>query len=85
MPAFVLYGITYLPKMPRHQFAAIMSASVGVELFLLAVMFVQSRAMLVGLVLFLLAFFGIYPVSSLLYPRYEARVEKRLTKNRKND
>ena len=80
MPAVVLYGITYLPKMTRRQFAITMSATIGLQLFLLTIMFVQSHSILIGSVLFLLAFPGVFPTSSLLYPQYEARIEKRLAK-----
>ena len=80
MPVFVLYGMTYFPKITRHRFAITMSSAIGLQLFLLSIMFVENRSVLVGLTLLLLAFPGVYPIAYVSYPRFKARVEKRLTK-----
>ncbi len=80
MPVLVLYGMTHFPKITRSQFALIMSFAVGLQLFLLTIMFVEKLTIIIGLILFLLAFLGGYPSAYFLYPRHKARVEKRLTK-----
>ena len=59
-----------------------MCFTVGAQLFILAIVFVQKLPFVTGFILFLLAFPGVYPAASKLYTKHQARAERRL--RRKN-
>ena len=81
MPVFVILGMGRFPKITRKQFAAMMASALGLQLFLLTVMFVQDNSIVVAVILFILAFPGVYPIAYMYYPRYKARIEKRKINN----
>jgi hypothetical protein len=80
MPVIVLYSMSRFPRVNRHLFALVMSLTIGLQLFILAIMFVDNLRVQTGIVLFCLALLGVYPTAYLLYPRHQARVERRLSK-----
>ncbi len=80
LPVIVLYSLSRFPRVNRHLFALIMSVTIGLQLFILAIMFVENLGAQTGVVLFCLALLGVYPTAFLLYPRHQARVERRLNK-----
>lgn len=80
MPAFFLYRVAYLANITRRQFAGIMAFVIGLQLFLLTIMFVENQPIVVGVILLLLAFLGVYPIAYASFPTYRAWIEKRLIK-----
>ena len=80
MPVFVIYGMTYFPNVTRSRFAIVMSSAIGLQLFILAIMFIENLSIPVGLILFILAFPGVYPIAYSYFPRFKERIEKRMSK-----
>lgn len=76
MPVFIILGIRRLPKITRKQFAATMAGAIGLQLFLLAIMFIKDNSTVVAVILFILAFPGVYPVAYIYYPRYKTWIDK---------
>lgn len=77
MPVIILWGIRRFPNITRKQFAFTMASALGLQLFLLALMFVKNNSNIVAVTLLILAFPGVYPVAYMYYPRYKTRIEKR--------
>lgn len=77
MPVFVILGIRRFPKITQKQFALTMASALGLQLFLLAVMFVKANSTIVAVILLVLAFPGVYPIAYIYYPRYKKWIEKR--------
>lgn len=77
LPVFVLSYLTRYPAISRHKYSFIASFSVGIQLFILAIMFTGSLGLYIGLALLLLAFPGIYPITYFyFYQKYLERVKK---------
>lgn len=77
MPVFILLSLRFFPKITRNQFALAMSTTIGLQLFLLSLMFVDAFTIPVALILLVLSFPGVYPFAYLTFPRYKERIEKR--------
>lgn len=54
--------------MTRHRYALIASLSLGITFFLLAIMFVDESAFLLGVIIFICILIGGYPFNYLIYP-----------------
>jgi hypothetical protein len=75
LPVFVLTYLTvWYPKISRHKYSLIAPFSVGMQMFILSIMYGKVY---IGLLLLLLAFPGGYPITYYyLYFKYEERFNK---------
>ena len=78
LPVFVLtYLSIWYPKISRYKYSLIASFSVGMQLFILLLMYGGRLSIYAGLAALILAIPGCYPISYFyLYPKYEERFNK---------
>jgi hypothetical protein len=80
IPSFIFARLIITSKINRLMFSLLSSIVVGIILFLLVIVYVHFHPISTGLILFVLAIPGTFPISFLLYPGLKSRIELRMKK-----
>jgi hypothetical protein len=81
LPEFVIIGVRRsIRGISRPVFSLIVSLAIGVQLFLLSIIYLDTKPLLIGGALFIVAIAGGYPSAYLLFPWFMRTEESLIQK-----